>query len=161
MSDDFGGVDFVLAVYREDGQWQVDSLPIHVADTLQTLIAALRQRPGDAGAFALVSIDEDFFIVVRVVGPEVRYLLSDVTAATDWPLAREVLEQLGLPLPDEDDRIQPAGDPAIFADLGVSAMSLAAICDDIDRYPDEMLSEIADQIGFGPQLEGALDNSYR
>ena len=62
----------------------------------------------------MVSVADDFFIAVRVFGDDERILLSDVTAAEDWPLAREVLERLELPLPDEDDldTMQPAGDLA-------------------------------------------------
>lgn len=160
MSDQGNAVDFVVSAYREDGRWQVEPLPPHLADDLDALVAVLRQRPGDGGALGLISIDEDFFIAVRVAGPDARFLLSDVTAATDWPVARKVLQRLGLPLPDDDDSVQPAGDTAIFADLGVEPMAVAAICDDIDSYPDEMLTEMATRMGFGPQFEGTLDNSY-
>jgi putative tRNA adenosine deaminase-associated protein len=93
---------------------------------------------------------------VRLVGGEVRLLLSDVTAATDWPMARDVVERLGLPLPDDEDPVQPAGDLTIFADLGVDPMALAAICDDIDDYPDEMIMQVAARAGFGPQLDDVL-----
>lgn len=157
VSDDFGNVDFLLGAYREEGEWQVEPLPLHLLADLDALMTVLRQRPGDAGALALASVDEDFFVAVRTAGTEVRLLLSDVTAATEWPLAREILGRLGLPLPDEDDRVQPAGDLAIFSDLGIDAMEMAAICDDIDSYPDEMLADIAARLGFEAQFEGTLD----
>lgn len=156
MSDDDGVVDFVVIVYREEGQWQAESLPRHLGHDLSTVVDVLRQRPGDSGALGFISVDEDFFVAVRVVAAEVRLLLSDVTAATDWPMARDVIERLGLPLPDEDDRVQPAGDLTMFADLGVDPMALAAICDDLDYYPDEMVTQIATRAGFGPQLDDAL-----
>lgn len=156
MSDDDGVVDFVVIVYREDGQWHVESLPRRLGHDLTKIIEVLRQRPGDFGALALVSVDEDFFVAVRAVASEVRLLLSDVTAATDWPMARDVIERLGLPLPDDDDRVQPAGDLTIFADLGVDPMALAAICDDLDTYPDEMLAQVAARAGFGAQFDDAL-----
>jgi putative tRNA adenosine deaminase-associated protein len=57
----------------------------------------------------------------------------------------------------EDDDVQPAGDLGIFADLGVSAMELAAICSDLELYPDEMLIQIATHIGFGQQFQQAVD----
>jgi putative tRNA adenosine deaminase-associated protein len=84
-------------------------LPNRLAENLDELVATLRVRPGDHGAVALVSVDEDFFVAIRVFGTDVRYLLSDVTAATEWPLARAVVERLGLPLPGEEERMQPAG----------------------------------------------------
>lgn len=159
MADD-GGVDFVLAAYREEGNWQVEALPRHVADDLDVLLTVLRQRPGDDGALGLVSVDEDFFIAVRVHGATTHYLLSDVTAATDWPIARAVLQRLELPMPEDEERVQPAGDLGVFAHYGVESMTAAAICDDLDLYPEDMLGELADQMGFGPQYEAALDAVY-
>ncbi|TDD97548.1 tRNA adenosine deaminase-associated protein [Jiangella asiatica] len=156
MSDAEGVVDFVVVAYREEGQWQVESAPRQLGHDLNKIIELLRQRPGESGALAFVSVDEDFFYAVRMLGLDVRLLLSDVTAATDWPMARDVVERLGLPLPDDDDRVQPAGDLTIFADLGIEPMALAAICDDIDYYPDEMLMRIAARAGFGPQLDDVL-----
>ncbi len=154
-------IDFVLAAYREDGRWQVEPLPPQVAAELASLVATLRQRPGDGGALGLVSVDDDFFVVVRVRGDDLRLLLSDVTAATDWPLARSVLDRLGLPLPqgEEEEQVQPAGDLGIFADLGLDAMAMAALCDDLDCYPDETLAAVASRLGFGAEYERALDAS--
>lgn len=159
MTDDpvAEGVDFALALYREDGRWVVESMPPRVAGDLDTLVGTLRQRPGDAGALGWVSVDEDFFVMVRVLGPTVRLLLSDVTAATEWPLAREVLDELGLPLPEEDEQVQPAGELGIVADLGASAMDLAAICDDIDLYPEEMLGELAGRLGVEQEYTQAVE----
>ncbi len=152
-------VDFALAAYREDGRWQVEPLPPRLGVDLDALIAALHQRPGDGGALGLVSVDDDFFVAVRVRGDELRLLLSDVTAATDWPLARSVLDRLALPLPEGEDeeQVQPAGDLGIFADLGLDAMAMAALCDDLDRYPDETLAAVADRLGFGAEYERALE----
>lgn len=157
--DGEGDIDFALAAYREDGRWQVELLPPRVAAELDVLVTTLRQRPGDGGALGLVSVDEDFFVAVRVRGDDLRLLLSDVTAATDWPLARSVLDRLGLPLPDgeEEEQVQPAGDLGIFADLGVDAMAMGALCDDLDRYPDESLADVAARLGFGAEYELALD----
>lgn len=159
MADE-GGVDFVLAVYREEGSWQVEALPRHVADDLDGLASVLRQRPADSAVFGLISVDEDFFVAIRIQGADARYLLSDVTAAADWPLARAVLQRLALPLPEDEERVQPAGDLGLFSALGVDSMTVAAICDEIDLYPDDMLGELAEHMGFGPQYEAAVDAAY-
>ena len=105
-----------------------------------------------------MSVDDDFFVLVRVDGAHIRYLLSDVTAATEWPLARAVLDRLALPVPDDDDeeRAQPAGDLTIVADLGMAAMEMGALCDDFDLYPDEMLDKIAERLGCGPAFRKAV-----
>ena len=151
--------DFAVAAYREDGQWVVATLPPSAADGLEPLVHALRQQPAEGGTIGLVSVAEDFFVAVRVFGDDELILLSDVTAAQEWPLAREVLDRLELPMPegDELDTVQPAGDIAAFADLGLPPMELAMICEDPDLYPDEMLSSIASRLGFGAEFEQTLD----
>lgn len=151
-------IDFAFAACREDGSWQVTTLPPRAATDLKVLIQALGQIPSDAGTLGMVSVDEDFFLLVRVMGAQTRLLLSDVGAATESPLAHAVVDHLELPQPDDDDdQIQPAGDLALVADLGLSAMELGALCDDLDLYPDETLSDIARRIGFGREFDEALD----
>ncbi|SFF94932.1 putative tRNA adenosine deaminase-associated protein [Actinopolymorpha cephalotaxi] len=154
-------IDFAVVTYLEEGCWRASSLASTAARDLDTFVRTLRQMPGDIGCIGSVSVDDDFFILVRVVGGEVRYLLSDVTAATDWPLAREVLDELELPVPIEDDeeQAQPAGDLTIVADLGMAAMEMGALCDDLDLYPDEMLSKIAERLGYGPAFQRAVEAS--
>jgi putative tRNA adenosine deaminase-associated protein len=151
--------DFAVAAFREDGQWVVSSLPPSAAEGIEPLVHALRQQPGEGGSIGLVSVAEDFFVAVRIFGDDELLLLSDVTAAEDWPLAREVLDRLELPMPagDELDQVQPAGDLGAFADLGLPSMELAMICEDPDLYPDEMLGSIASRLGFGEEFEQTLD----
>jgi len=153
------GVDFVVAAYREEGLWQVQSLPARVGDSLESLVSALRPLPSESGSIGMVSVDEDFFVLVRVYGPRVRLLLSDVTAATDWPLASEVVERLELPDPDDEDDPQPAGEVGIVDDLGMSAMDMAVLCDNPELYPDEMLSDVAHRLGFGASFDGAVEGA--
>ncbi len=162
MSDgraDGSATDFAVAVYREEGQWVVVGLPPSAADSLERLLHAIRQQPGEGGTLGFVSVADDFFVAVRVFGDDERLLLSDVTAAEDWPLAREVLDRLELPMPDEEDleQLQPAGDPGLFADLGVPAMEIAMLCEDADLYPDEQLDSIANRVGFGEEFRQTLD----
>ena len=116
----------------------------------------MRRFPGDGGAIGLVAIDEDFFLIVRVAGPVVRLLLSDITAADEWELARSAVDQLGLPEPLDEDEQVPAGDLDILGDLGMTAMDMAVLLDDFDLYPDEMLSDVARRAGFGPLFDEAV-----
>ena len=141
------GVDFALVAYREEGVWQLEEIDHDVASDLDDFATALRRYPGDGGSLGLVSIDEDFFLLVRVLGPDVRLLLSDVTAATDWPLARSVVDRLDLPLPDDEEDQEPAGD------LGIGPMDMGALLDDLELYPDELLSDIAAKLGFGREYD--------
>ncbi|MEP9382136.1 tRNA adenosine deaminase-associated protein [Nocardioides sp. KR10-350] len=156
QSDQLEGVDFALAAYREEGVWTVQELAHDLLTDVEPIAHALRRFPGDNGAVGLVAIDEDFFVIIRVSGGETRVLLSDVTAADEWELAASAVEFLGLPLPDEDDEPEPAGDLGILADAGMSAMDMGILLDDLDLYPDEMLSEIARKVGFGKLFDDAV-----
>jgi putative tRNA adenosine deaminase-associated protein len=153
-------IDFAVAAYREDGDWTVSTLPPRAATELDVLVHALAQLPSDVGTIGMVSVDEDFFVIARVAAGDVRLLLSDVGAATESPLAMAVVDRLDLPMPDDDDdQIQPAGDLGILADLGLAAMELGAMCDDLDLYPDELLGDIASRLGFGRQFDEMLDTA--
>jgi putative tRNA adenosine deaminase-associated protein len=76
-------------------------------------------------------------------------LLSDITAADEWELASSVVDFLGLPQPEDEDDQVPAGDLDLLGDLGMHAMDMAVLLDDVDLYPDEMLSDITRRLGFG------------
>jgi putative tRNA adenosine deaminase-associated protein len=150
------GIDFAVAAYREEGVWEVVELVHDVLTDVERLAHALRRFPGDGGALGLVAVDEDFFVLVRVTGPTLRVLLSDITAADEWELARSAVEVLGLPEPEEDDEQAPAGDLDLLGDLGMTAMDMAVLLDDLDLYPDEMLSDVARRLGFGSQFDEAV-----
>src|SRR5215212_8599051 len=150
--------DFALSAVREDGVWSVTPLPPAAANDLKQMVHVLRQQPGDAGAIGLLSFAEDFFVIVRIVGDDIRLLLSDVTAAFDAPFASQVLDQLGLSMPDGDDEddIEPAGDLDLLEDLGASPLLLAELCDDLDLYPDDVFTQIAGLLGFSAQYDAAV-----
>ena len=150
------GIDFALAAYREEGQWQVEEMAHSHVEDVEAVATALRRFPGDFGALGLVAVDEDFFLIVRVAGADVRLLLSDVTAADEWELARSAVELLGLPYPEEDDDQVPAGDLDILGDLGLHAMDMGVLLDDDELYPDEVLSDVARRLGFGTQFDEAV-----
>jgi len=156
ITEQIEGIDFALAVYRDEGVWQVQEIAHDLLDDVETLAGALRRFPGDFGALALVAVDEDFFVIARVSGPQVRLLLSDVTAADEWEIAQSTVEHLGLPLPELDDDPVPAGDLDILSDLGMTAMDMGALLDDEELFPDEMLSEVASRLGFGPTFDDAV-----
>jgi putative tRNA adenosine deaminase-associated protein len=150
--------DFALSAVREDGVWSVTQLPPSAADDLQQMVHALRQQPGDTGAIGLLSFAEDFFVILRMVGDDVRILLSDVTAAFDAPFAGQVLDYLELSMPDGDDEddIEPAGDLDLLEDLGVSPLLMAELCDDLDLYPDDVFAQVTELLGFRQQYEAAM-----
>jgi putative tRNA adenosine deaminase-associated protein len=156
MSEQSGAVDFALAAFVEDGAWQVQDIASPAYDTIESLGHALRHVSGEAGAVGMVAVDEDFFVIVRVDRTTTRVLLSDVTAADEWELAQSAIDFLGLPPPEDDDIEVPAGDLDLLGDLGMHASDLGALLDDVELYPDEMLSEIARRLGFGGLFDDAV-----
>lgn len=155
--------DFVVVAFREEGRWAVARLPDRLADDLAGLVAALRQQPAEGGTIGLIDIAHEFFVAVRLVGPEVRLLLSDAGAALDWDLAERVLGALEIPLPPEEDaeELWPAGDLSIFADLGLDEMTLGAILADADAFADEMLATIARHLGFAEAYQRVVEATSR
>jgi putative tRNA adenosine deaminase-associated protein len=159
MMPDPSSTDFAVIVYREEDAWEAEVLPVALTEDLTGLLQALRQQPSIGGTIGLVAVGDDFFVALRVRGTHSSIFLSDVTAAVDWPLARQVLDHLGIPVPDDDDldQVLPAGDLSIFADLGVDEMDLGALSGDLDLYPDEVLASLASRMGFGQAMDRALD----
>lgn len=157
---DEDAIDFVVAAWREDGQWQVASLLPRVTESVDTLSAALRALPGEAGVFGMVSVADEFFVLARVTGAHVRLLLSDAACGYDWWLAEDVLARLDIELPDDDEEMEefePAGDVDIVSDLGMSSTDIELLCGDPELFPDQQLVAIATRLGFGAQLERVLD----
>jgi putative tRNA adenosine deaminase-associated protein len=153
---------YAVLASREQGLWQVGPLPDAVTDDLDVLIAAVRQQPGD-GAFALVDVADEFFVVVRVQQGRVRLLLSDVTASAEWDLATQVVDRLGVDIPRAAalEHVVPVGDLALFDDLGLDGMELAALLSDVDAYADELLSALARRLGFANAYERVVDALVR
>ena len=129
---------------------------IRKASRLSTLSHALARFPSDVGVLGMVSMNDDFFVILRRSGSQVRAMLSDVTAVSDWPLASGVAELLDLPDPDDEDDPQPAGDLEIISDLGMPALELGVLCDDDNLYPEDILRDVADRLGFGDELDAII-----
>ncbi len=146
-------VDFAVAAYRDEGEWQVVELNPRIGEDVDELSEALTRFPSDVGVLGLVSMNDDFFVILRRSGEQVRALLSDVTAVTDWPLAGGVADLLDLADPDDPDDPQPAGDLDIVSDLGMSASELSVLCGDDDLFPEDILRDVADRLGFGDELD--------
>jgi putative tRNA adenosine deaminase-associated protein len=156
---DVGETDFAIIVYREEEQWEADGLPTAVTADLDGLVQALRRQPSIGGTIGFAGVGDDFFVAVRILGEDVSLFLSDLTAAVDYPLARQVLDALDIPVPSDDDldQVLPAGDLSIFADLGLDEMELGAVSADLDLYPEDAVIGIAERLRFGDAVERALD----
>ncbi len=151
-------IDFVIALYREDGAPVAQALEPDLANDFDELLTELQRLPGDAGAIGLVSVAGEFFVAGRVRGRHVQVVLSDVYAAESWTLAHDVVDYLDVEVPDADDDDGLVGDLDMFADLGLSAMELDVLCSDLDEDSDVIALRVAQAIHFGPQAQKAADS---
>lgn len=159
MTDaEIAAIDVAVAVYRDEGTWNLAELPLHALDDVDAIAHELRRYPGENGALAMLAIDEDFVILVRAQGTLVRVLLSDATAAPDWSLARSAVDHLGVHVEIDEEEQAPAGSLDILADLGLSAADMGELLDDLDLEPEEVLAEIADAVGFGDEFDEYLED---
>ena len=152
---DSSSVDFAAAVWREEGSWMATSLPAVKAASLETLVPVLRQQPGEGGTFGVVSVNDEFFIAVRVLPTDLQFFISDLGAALDWDLAQELADEISAEDEDIDDG-GPAGDLDIFADFGLDADELEIMVGDVELSPYDMVKAIAKKLGFGPQIKSAI-----
>lgn len=148
--------DFAIEAWHEDGRWSIASLPD--PDDLTHIIDRLKKQQTNGGAVALIAIDDEFFLAIRVLGTHVKFFISDITCAIDYEVAAEFLDLADIDQPEEDDEPLPAGDLDIFADLGLHSMELSTICDDADLFPDEQIEAIANRLGFSDQLTELLES---
>ena len=148
--------DFAIEAWHEDGRWSIASLPD--PDDLTHIIDRLKKQQTNGGAVALIAIDDEFFLAIRVLGTHVKFFISDITCAIDYEVAAEFLELADLDQPEEEDEPLPAGDLDIFSDLGLHSMELSTLCDDADLFPDEQIEAIANRLGFSDQLTELLES---
>ena len=148
--------DFAIEAWHEDGRWSVASLPD--PDDLTHIIDRLKKQQTNGGAVALIAIDDEFFLAIRVLGTQVKFFISDITCAIDYEVAAEFLDLADIDQPEEDDEPLPAGDLDIFSDLGLHSMELSTICDDADLFPDEQIEAVANRLGFSDQLTELLES---
>ncbi len=142
--------DIAVAAWHEDGRWTLAALPN--AHDIPQIITRLKAQQTNGGALALIAIDEEFFMLVRVLGTHISLFLSDATCALDYEVAEEFLEIADLSIPEDDDESFPVGHLEIFNDLGMNQMELRAICADEELFPDEQLEAIASRLGFGEKF---------
>lgn len=148
-------VDFAVAAWHEADTWKLEILSDPY--NLGAIISELKSHQTNGGALALIAIDEEFFILIRVLGKHISLFISDVTCALDYEVANEFLEISDLPAPEFDDDPLPGGHMDIIADLGMGHMELEALCDDTELFPDEQLEAIAKRLGFSEQFVELLE----
>ena len=148
---------FAVAAFRDAASWRAEPLPPAVLDDLGVLLAALRSQPPEGGPFVVACVEDEFFVIARQDGVRISLLLSDLTAAVEFPLADQAITRLGEepPADDELDDMWPVGDLDLFDDLGLLEDELEDLLDDLDATPEEMLDAIAERLELGDQFDRA------
>ena len=154
-----GGFSFAVTAAYVDGAWQVSRFEDDFSDPA-TAERAARRSPG--AAFALLCVDDDYFVLVRPTPKGVNYVLSDAVAAVEDDFAAQILDELGVDVPDleGEDLIEAEawaeGDLDILADFGLSEQVLEVIAEDEDSWASEQLVRLAEEIGLDEVLLDAV-----
>jgi putative tRNA adenosine deaminase-associated protein len=153
---------FAVAALRDGPQWRVEPLPPAVLGDLGVLLSALRSQPPEGGPFVVACVEDEFFVIARQEGRRISLLLSDLTAAVEFPLAEQAMTRLGEdpPADDELDEVWPVGDLDLFTDLGLPEEEMEDILDDLEALPDEMLETIVERIGIADEYTRATDAAW-
>jgi putative tRNA adenosine deaminase-associated protein len=154
---DLKAIDFAAAAWREEGRWVSSAMPARIATTVDSLVSALRQLPGENGVFGFVGVGDEFFLIFRVDAIGTRVFISDSVAVLDWSLAEEAADLIGLEWEEDDlEEFVPIGDLAILTDLGINVDEICLMVDESDMYPDDQVKAIAKRLGLGEQFDKAL-----
>ena len=159
MSQDFPD-GYAVTVERTGGAWRVREFEDDFSD-LSTSITAVRNLRAEGPAFALLNVEEDYLVIVRPGPSQTRVLISDATMAVDDDFAAEILDEAGAEIPDIDpDELDNVdawadGDFDILADLGLSEEQMSILLDD-DADPADLAQSIADELGFGDELDDVV-----
>lgn len=159
---------FAAALARTDDGWTGRELDLNAIEDLEALTDQLRDLSGEDGGPSLLLLEEDdeYVAVVRVDGgasglDDPRIFLSDRRAGSGSGVAAMLWDQdeLGGTDDDEDDEdtrpvVEPVGDAALLSDLGVTAHALLDLCAEEGLMPADVLSGVADRVGFLEILEG-------
>ncbi|MFE1514935.1 tRNA adenosine deaminase-associated protein [Corynebacterium bovis] len=160
--DDDAGVTFAAVAVRQDTAWTVRTLRDRALRGLDDLLADLRSLRSEGVVLGFVCVDDDWCALVRPVPGGVRVLLSDATAALDDDLAADILDELDVDVPseeeaDETDEPWPEGEFDMLEDLGVGEQILSVIFDDEDLYASDQLIRVAEELGLGDELSDLVD----
>lgn len=159
MSQDFPD-GYAVTVERTGGTWRVREFDDDFSD-LSTSITAVRNLRAEGPAFALLNVEEDYLVIVRPGPSQTRVLISDATMAVDDDFAADILDEAGAEIPDIDpDELDNVdawadGDFDILADLGLSEEQMSILLDD-DADPADLAQSIADELGFGDELDDVV-----
>jgi len=149
---------FAVAAVLETGTWRCSELDANALADLDAAITELGKIVTTGAVVALLSVDDEFFVLIRLAPSGTELVLSDAAAALDYDIAADVLDMLRVEMPDEEeDETWAEGDLTMMSDLGLPPEELEMIASDVELYPDDQLRMIARRCGFGDEFDELLD----
>lgn len=150
------------------GRWRGDDLDLAPVPDLDGLVDLLREQ-ADGVATTVLFLDEndEYLAIVRLDGDEdARMFISDRRALDGPGLAGRLLgddvitEAADVGDPGEDDEenggrpeVEPGGDAALLADLGVEPGMLLELCAEEGMLPSDVVFAVCERLGCSDVLE--------
>jgi putative tRNA adenosine deaminase-associated protein len=170
---------FAAAVLRSDGGWSAAEVSLTGASDVEDVADRLRDLGPDADvALLFVESDEDYLAILRLdEGEDLRVFSPDATFAEESRIGALLLSEYAKPAievdasltsaadlsdvepargasdPGDPTEAEPAGDPALLADLGMSASRLLELCGREGMLPSDITAEVSTAIGAGDDVE--------
>lgn len=149
-----------------DGSWTGAELDLSELEDLDALVDALREQ-AEGAALSILFLDEDdeYVAVVRFdsADDEARMFVSDRRSLEGAGLAGRllgedvVIEQAEVTEGEDEDggrpEVEPGGDPALLADLGVDANTLLGLCAEEGMLPSDVAFALCERLGCADVLE--------
>ena len=148
--------NFAVTVARLGSSWEVGTFHDDFS-TVDTAVGAVRSLRAESAAFALLCVDDEYFVIVRPTPRGVRLFLSDASMGAVDDFAASILEELDVEEEDfADTEGWPEGDFDILVDVGLSEQVLSVIVDESEWWASEQLQRIAEELGFEDALAKAV-----
>ncbi len=148
---------FAAVLARAGRWWHATEVDLDGCESVDDIADVARDVPGEV-RLLVVEQDDEYAVLARVDGDDVRVFLSDGHAADAYPLAALVADGLEEIEEDEldDDLLggtpvrhdsAPFGDAALLEDLGMSATELMELCVREGNLPVDVLLAVCERAG--------------
>lgn len=150
---------FSAAFVRTPDGWsgaEVDLSSAEIVDDLGDAVQESLGLTGDELALLCVEVEDEWFSIARYMGDfEPRVFLSDAHAVMSDLLGELFAEFAGV-APDKENGdlgVRPVGDLELLGDLGMSSEELLELSMEEGVLPADILSVIAEKLGFADELD--------
>ena len=170
--------NFAAAVVRTADEWSAHEVLLNDAADIEDVADTLRDvNPAADLSLLFVESNDEYLVILRLdQGEDLRVFGSDVAFAEESRLGALLLGEIALPAldlaaadlevpePAEDVEeveapaspvpadAEPAGDPELLADLGITAVRLLELCGQDGMLPSDVTAEVCQAIGCGDEV---------